>query len=49
MRSQVTFTVEHDETTDALEHFIGVVKNVPVLMSPNVRILDYEVKVDTDD
>lgn len=46
MRSLVILEVEHDETTDALGHFIGTVHNVPVLMSPGVTILGYSVRVD---
>lgn len=46
MRSLIIVEVEHGDTTDPLDGFIKVIHNLPVLMTPNVSILDYTVKVD---
>lgn len=46
MRSLVLVEVEHGETLDTLNDFLKVVHNVPVLMTSEVRIINYGVRVD---
>lgn len=45
MRSEVTFKVEHGDSTDPFTQFIDEALNV-MFNVPETSLIDYEVKVD---
>lgn len=46
MKSQITFIIEHDETTDTLEHLAAKMSNFA--QDEGASVIVWEVKVDVD-